>query len=493
MPYMKVRNGKDDKPVCIYKKGADDKPEGESLGCHENEEKADKQMAALHAREKEMTQFLFTELTTAALTPGRAFDGLAPSGDVPFTAMGGQTVIVKPEELQAYLKNTLAAIAATKSESGEIVGLPIDCQKHDKGSAAGWIIGAEQVGNLVRLIPKWTGLGVELISKNIQRFFSPTLDTITKTIRGGSLTNWPASLSAEGHPLLRPVELSQQLYRLQEDSLDERSMKIRQAFNMAYMHPQEEPWVLEVFDDHVICRAGEGVYRVPFTMENEEIKFAERAAWVEVKPAYVEAAKSWFSSLLKRLTFGAKSDEGVFEMQITEAQLQKMIADGVAAALKKPEADKAAAPPVDLAQFEKAIGERAELAFRAQLVTMQRENQTAELAQQLTGGTPQTPRGLKGVTAADLQKHLLAIPQAEAEFFAGLLTGVVKGEALVEFTELGHERHLTAKQPVPDYAAKSLRDALAAGSTVEKFFELAGIGAATDFDLAPFQTPAKGA
>lgn len=49
MPYIKIE--KDDK-ICIYKKDADGKPEGDPLGCHESEEKADEQIAALYANEK---------------------------------------------------------------------------------------------------------------------------------------------------------------------------------------------------------------------------------------------------------------------------------------------------------------------------------------------------------------------------------------------------------------------------------------------------------
>jgi len=49
MPYIKVE--KDDK-ICVYKKDADGKPEGDPLGCHESEEKADEQIAALYANEK---------------------------------------------------------------------------------------------------------------------------------------------------------------------------------------------------------------------------------------------------------------------------------------------------------------------------------------------------------------------------------------------------------------------------------------------------------
>lgn len=51
MPYTIAKNGPDDKPYCVYKKGEDGGPTGESLGCHPSEEDAQRQIAAIHANE----------------------------------------------------------------------------------------------------------------------------------------------------------------------------------------------------------------------------------------------------------------------------------------------------------------------------------------------------------------------------------------------------------------------------------------------------------
>ncbi|RJX17532.1 MAG: hypothetical protein C4575_12885 [Desulforudis sp.] len=145
------------------------------------------------------------ELSNDALTEGRLFDGLA-AGE--FIDMLGRKAAFKAAELGEFLKNTLAAIEATRAESGEIVGLPIDARGHERGDAAGWIVGAELEGERIRLKPRWTVIGVELISKSIQRGFSATVDLTNKVILGGTLTNWPATRNKSGHILLRPVELS---------------------------------------------------------------------------------------------------------------------------------------------------------------------------------------------------------------------------------------------------------------------------------------------
>ena len=145
------------------------------------------------------------ELSADALTDGRFFDGLAV-GD--FTDMLGRGAGFKADELPTYLENTLAAIQSTRSESGEIVGLPIDARGHDKGDGAGWIVGAMLEGERIRFLPRWTEVGRDLITKGIRRFFSATVDMTNKVILGGTLTNWPATRNKAGHVLLRPVELS---------------------------------------------------------------------------------------------------------------------------------------------------------------------------------------------------------------------------------------------------------------------------------------------
>lgn len=151
--------------------------------------------------------FLGVELSSdSALVDGKPFDGLSAGK---FTDMLGRVVEFKVEEFQEYLSNTLEAILATTGESGELAGLPIDAKGHEKGDGAGWIVDAAIDGNKIRLTPRWTEIGRELISKGIRRFFSATVDVENKVILGGTLTNWPATRDKRGRILLRPVELSE--------------------------------------------------------------------------------------------------------------------------------------------------------------------------------------------------------------------------------------------------------------------------------------------
>ena len=159
-------------------------------------------------KKKDMqTDFTFTELAASDL---KAIDGLAAGK---FTAMSGDEVEFKAEDLEAYVANTNAIIESTKTEGGEIVGLPIDKNAHDHAGGAGWIVGLEldKVRNVVRFLVSWTEEGIALIKANTRRFFSPSTDPQNKTILGGSLTNWPATRNNKGQILLRPIELSQQI------------------------------------------------------------------------------------------------------------------------------------------------------------------------------------------------------------------------------------------------------------------------------------------
>jgi len=153
--------------------------------------------------------FSFTELSSSA----KAIDGLAANDDDPYISMHGEEVYIKSDDLAAYIENTMVVIESTKTESGEIVGLPIDMEGHNHKGGAGWIIGLEldKARKVIRFMVNWTDKGIELIKGNLSRFFSPSVDTESKIIFGGSLTNWPASRNAKGQILLRPVELSESI------------------------------------------------------------------------------------------------------------------------------------------------------------------------------------------------------------------------------------------------------------------------------------------
>lgn len=156
-----------------------------------------------------MDNFLFVELGTGK----KKFDGMS-AGE--FTDMRGRGVKFQPSELASYIENTKDVLESTRTESGELVGLPIDLDAHDHKGGAGWITGFEldAARNIIKFDVNWTQAGIDLIQNNTRRFFSPTVDPSEKVILGGSLTNWPASRDKKGRMMLRPIELSQDLQEL---------------------------------------------------------------------------------------------------------------------------------------------------------------------------------------------------------------------------------------------------------------------------------------
>lgn len=210
-----------------------------------NKEAAIKKLKALYKSEglslpgtkKNMNMdFTFTELSNDG-EDAHYIDGMSASPEGhPFISMSGAEVEIKAEDLQSYIDNTMPIIESTRTEKGEIVGLPIDANKHDHLGGAGWIVGLEldKARNVVRFLVKWTKEGTDLITGNIRRFFSPSIDTENKTILGGSMTNWPGTRNDKGQILLRPVELSQSIKEIDmaetlKEILDNFTAKVAEA------------------------------------------------------------------------------------------------------------------------------------------------------------------------------------------------------------------------------------------------------------------------
>jgi hypothetical protein len=157
------------------------------------------------------TAFIFIEVSEFSAGALKPIDGLSAGT---FTSMWGDKVEFKPEELEEYASKTKRVISSTKTEGGEVVGLPIDMDMHDHRGGAGWIkdVIVDMERKILRFMVEWTEDGADVIRKNIRRFFSPSVDTENHFVLGGSLTNWPATRdSKSGKILLRPIELSSQI------------------------------------------------------------------------------------------------------------------------------------------------------------------------------------------------------------------------------------------------------------------------------------------
>jgi hypothetical protein len=470
--------------------------------------------------------FLFVNLAEQA-SGAKPFDGMA-AGE--FTDMYGRKARFKKEDLPAYVQNTKAVLASTADSEGNVVGLPIDGMNHDHQEAAGWVVDVNlgEGGEVIQFTPRWNDWGMALISKDVMRFFSPTVDLSNKSIMGGSLTNWPATRDEQsGKILLKPIELSAQIYEMTDESLLERANNIARAFRSAFrdQFDTEYAWPVDVFDGYVICELNDKLYKVTFSEGEDGFVFAEFDQWIEVKRSYVEAALREVKKLLSGL-FGKAGENvnnggehpadnqpetGVIEMEMTEQQLAELINKSVAAALanKTPAPDLKAADlsalldleglsddarkqrKAELAAYIASERTRAENEWRAEMARFAHESNMAQLSSRLVSGTDECPRGLRA-SAEELKAHLMKLDPDEAKFWGDLMTAALE-KGFVEFSERGHGRQMQGTQVLPAGIAASLKAWTESGQTVEEFFRVNAVelGNMADYNLADFQPKEK--
>lgn len=419
--------------------------------------------AAIEEADMERNDFLFFDLES--LTPGKSFPGFAAGT---FIDMMGREIELKASDLQEFIDNTLARIAEFKERN--MPGLPIDARKHDKGDAAGWIVGAE-LGEVtdsggtavpvVHILAEWTKLGAELIRDKIQTNFSPTVDMQNKSIVGGSLTNWPASLDKNGVPLFTAVELAQGIHYLSqaEETLAPESITANDDDN--------PKWYGRMFADLK-------------EFMNPQAQTPDNTHRGD-EPMTIEMTQEQLDELVNGRVKEALAELGIQQPQ-GDGQVVDMSQLVEAFGLNTDDAEAKEISHLD--QLAELVQQQATLQWQQKLARMQRENRYAELSARVTGGTPEAPRGIPADAEA-LKAELMKLEPEQATFWSGLLESVVK-HGLTEFSELGHGRKTEQLKDVPDFAVKSLRATIQAGNSVDEFFALAGLGSAESYDLSQY-------
>lgn len=433
-----------------------------------------------------------------SLTPGKPFAGFAAGS---FVDMNGREVEFKPSRVKEFLKNTLKAIRDARAKG--MPGLPIDARQHDKGDAAGWIVDASEgevedsEGNRVSVImlaAEWTKLGIELLTEKILANFSPTVDLRNSVIRGGSLTNWPASVDKFGVPLFPAVELSDGgSYRMLAISYDATSMHVRQSW--ARQQGESDTWVIEVFNEYVIASVGETRFRIGYTIEGEEATFAPREEWVEVSQQWVEASEG--AEEIDHREEESESNEsevqeadlttGDIDMNLTKEELSVVVSEQVRDALKAElqalippatntgEGDDSEAPTFDVLKFLEmsnagdevvasfkqamldqweAMRGRAALEANEMIARIRRDADITEFSQLVTGGSTDIPYGLP--VGVEELKQFLSHLQPDDLAFAKKLLSDFQQHGRQKFTELGHGKRVEGGSPLPDAYARAL-------------------------------------
>lgn len=459
------------------------------------------------------TNLTWARLSTEVETRGRPFDGMAPGT---FIDMYGRKFVIEPEELELYVENTQRALEATRDEDGEIGGLPIDTQAHDGLESAGFIVAVELDTTsldypVIRFTPQWNDLGIDLISREVMKYFSPTLDPKRKVIAGGSLTNWPATRDFEtGDLMLRPIKLESSLFFLETmqevdgDALEERVYRVRRAWWEAEDQragPVSD--VVEVFDDHIVAERADGYWEVAYQISEEsgEIIFADTSEWVRVRRAWVEAARDTLARTWLRLT-GGKPDEleadpdeegddtmpGLKFEDLTAEQKMELGSQAIAALFSGIKVDddeefmKLSDPGARLLHL---IDRKADAKAEAVITAAERERELDEFVKLSTAGPLAIPM------KADDLKALMAPLSAEGREAVEQVIKTVLEKGLVEFSESGERGRGTAGEFVElgEADKKVIRQFIAAGYSLEKFFEINAevYGDMAQYDLSDFE------
>jgi len=399
-------------------------------------------------------KFYFVDLSQSTAKP---FDGMKAGK---FTAMDGRPVEFADADMGAFLAGTQAAIDATKAESGDVVGLPIDMRNHDHGDAAGWIVGAELMGDVIRLSAKWTQAGLDLIGAGLQRFFSPSVDMANKAIIGGSLTNWPAT-RAGGKTLLRPIELSQGVYSFA--LTDDEMGAVMDAFFALYPGGEGEPQYapIDAKEDYLVVTDGTDLLKVTYTLTDGAYEFAPVESWVKVQVEYEEI----------------------------EAEGEPAPEDAPAPVEVAP--DEMSIPAESVAELTEAqiaalVDERVNVRLAELARIADRERDTRDFSERVCNGTKDSPIGLS-VPPADLCAILLSLPEDGAEKVKSLLSHVVK-IGVVNFAERGHGQIIENKPALDAQSARHLAAWVKSGKTMASFFDVnPEVGKASDYNLTEYQ------
>ena len=401
-----------------------------------------------------------------------------------FTDMNGRRITFTEELLKKMVTNTLPVIESTKTESGELVGLPIDVWGHDQGDGAGWIknMTYDQDRKVITLSPKWNQKGVDLIKENVRRFFSPTIDLLNNIVMGGTLTNWPASRDNKtGVIKLRPIELSAGVYsmanttELIDGSMNEYIDNIADEFIKRYGGDNYSTFPKDIFEDYLVARSDGKLFKVAYSIDKDNnIEFASPDDWVEVELTYVEAEMEKKFNLTEFINkvVGKKGVENMAEKKVPEKIVEApSFTELMAGASEEEIANLADSPAV--AQM---IQERAE----AKIELTRSADEIAQFSKDMAADEE---KGLP-VAADKLEKFLLSLtPDQFAE--AKEIFAKIAEVGSVSLSEKGHSKKIEGEAKLSDSMQKALKLSLDGGISVSDFFEANAVelGKQSNYDL----------
>lgn len=400
-------------------------------------------------------QFVYVELGNAVLADGSWIDGIAAGT---FVDMWGQEVTISPADLEDYVKNTRRAIKATRTESGETVGLPIDARGHDHGDGAGWIVDAQmkEGGKVVQFKPKWTDVGSDLISRSIRRMFSPTLNLSEKVLIGGSLTNYPATRKKNGDLILKPVELSQGT----------------DGAAFAGVTYAVEQGAIEMAEE---TKFDAGAFKAELLGEVKEI----------VKGAVAELAKGQPKPQAEPT---GEQPDGALDFNAIMDRVRADLATEAAGEFT----DLASARDAMLSQVKEALkAEQQRIQnqsanwLRQMMAESKRRTEIAEFSMQITGGKGEGATGLP-VSADRIENLMLRIEDETLRAELQSVFSEIVEKGLVEFSERGEAGETAQKRELPAAYAEALRNGSIKLSDLSEPMIAVDLGDLSQYDLSEF-------
>ena len=436
-----------------------------------------------------MSQVFATKLESATTTPSK-IDGMA-AGE--FMDNMGRVAAFKAIDLPLYVANTKKALAATVDGNGVLVGVPIDSAGHRSELAAGWIkdVELDAQRQIITFSVEWNELGVESITSNTLRYFSPEVDLRAKVIMGGALTNWPATRNKENEILLKPVTLSLSMFSLGGESLDAKVNSVCNAFYEAYAEYDYNNYPVEVFDTYLICHMEDGYWQAPYSVdENDKVSFIEMAAWKPVKKDWAERALEFFKKVLSGFSNQRASEEQNQNPEDVMFELDKLPPEQRTALLSQARdvltAELSSASSSAAPELAKLIQTRIDNGVNSALAMEQRKQHVAQFSARAVSGTKELPQGLP-VAQDKIEAIMLALPEDQQKNFEDVITGILE-KGLVPFAELGHEKPQKGNREIPAEVKLSLNNWLGSKKTVEEFFAVCPeLGDMSEYDLAAYQ------
>lgn len=474
-----------------------------------------------------MREIMFVELANPdILTSGKPFEGLTHGT---FVDMRGNRAKITKSALKQIVENTKQLISTTKTDSGELVGLPVDAQNHDNGDGAGWIkdVNLSESEDHILFSVDWTEVGYSLISKKIRRWFSATVSLTQKKIFGGTLTNWPAVRAKDGSHLLQPIELSQNMFELAEGG----ATTLQQIREIQFEFFESYDWWsysisdIDLEENYLIARTGGKDYRVLFEFTDKgKVKLADEDSWKRVRNNWIDVVSDFADNLFNKQA-PTKSKEEIEDTEElimndeTRQEIQGLISEALTPLTElvssltprqdPPADDETPAPNgnrdilnqiVNLDGMTEELGAEiqtllmeqvdniqrmATADFAKKLAETKREGLTVELCNDLTQGTEDTPRGI-AVDGDELKKHLMQLDQEQYQYFTGLLKSIWRS-GFVEYAELGHQKDMQGTVQLPDYLASQLRAGEITLDDLKDPILAPSVGDLSQYDLSEFK------